>query len=130
MLAIKADSFQENKALQAKIVDKINNGKKVTFKFASTEDKIDFLEQSCKLAAEIGFAAGSAIGAAVGSIGGPVGMFIGGAIGGAIGAFIGRIGVWLANFLWKNVVNKSALYFKEAFSWFGLFPNRVIARTC
>ncbi|MEO1375688.1 MAG: hypothetical protein AAFW70_15510 [Cyanobacteria bacterium J06635_10] len=63
-------------------------------------------------------------------VGGQIGGVIGGAIGGAIGAFIGRIGVWLANFLWKNVVNKSALYFRKAFSWFGLFPNRVIARTC
>ena len=83
------------------------------------------------MATEIGFAVGSTIGAMVGSIGGPIGTVIGGTIGGAIGAFIGKsIGVWLANFLWENVVNKSDLYFKEAFSWFGLFPNRVIARTC
>lgn len=130
MLAIKAERLKEDTVLQTKIVNKINNGKKVTFKFESEEDKIDFLEQSCKLATEAGFAVGSAIGAIAGTaIGGPIGGFIGGAIGGAIGAFIGRIGVWLANFLWKNVVNKSALVFKKAFSWFGLFPNRVIVKT-
>lgn len=130
MLAIKADRLTEDTALQTRVVNKINNGKKVTFKFESEEDKIDFLEQSCKLATEVGFVAGSAIGAIAGTaIGGPIGGFIGGAIGGAIGAFIGRIGVWLANFLWKNVVNKSALVFKKAFSWFGLFPNRVIVKT-
>ena len=131
MLAIKADRFKEDTALQTKVIDKIDNGKKVVFKFASTEDKIYFLEQCCKLATEIGFAVGSTIGAMVGSIGVPVCTVIGGAIGGAIGAFIGqRIGVWLANFLWKNVINKNVLYFKEVFSWFGLRPNRVIARTC
>ena len=130
MLAIKADRFKEDTVLQTKVVNKINNGKKVVFKFESEEDKIDFLEQSCKLATEVGFVAGSAIGAIAGTaIGGPIGGFIGGAIGGAIGALIGRIGVWLANFLWKNVVNKSALVFKKAFSWFGLFPNRVIVKT-
>ena len=130
MLAIKADRFKEDEILQTKVINKINNGKKVVFKFESEEDKIDFLEQSCKLATEVGFVAGSAIGAIAGTaIGGPIGGFIGGAIGGAIGALIGRIGVWLANFLWKNVVNKSALVFKKAFSWFGLFPNRVIVKT-
>ena len=129
MLAIKAERLKEDTVLQTKVVNKINNGKKVTFKFESEEDKIDFLEQSCKLATEVGFVAGSAIGAIAGTaIGGPIGGFIGGAIGGAIGALIGRIGVWLANFLWKNVVNKSALVFKKTFSWFGLFPNRVIVR--
>jgi hypothetical protein len=130
MLAVKADRFKEDEILQTKVINKINNGKKVTFKFESEEDKIDFLEQSCKLATEVGFVAGSAIGAIAGTaIGGPIGGFIGGAIGGAIGALIGRIGVWLANFLWKNVVNKSALVFKKAFYWFGLFPNRVIVKT-
>ncbi len=132
MLAIKPERIKEDTILQTKVVNKINSGKKAIFKFESEEDRIAFLEQSCKLATEVGFAAGSAIGAIAGTaIGGPIGGFIGGAIGGAIGAFIGQsIGVWLANFLWENVVNKSALYFKEAFSWFGLFPNRVIARAC
>lgn len=95
MLAIKADSFKEDTVLQTKVIDKINSGKKVVFKFASTEDKIHFLEQCCKLSTEIGFAAGSAIGSIAGSfIGARIGGVIGGAIGGAIGAFIGQsIGV-------------------------------------
>ncbi|MGB3757669.1 MAG: hypothetical protein WBA07_15035 [Rivularia sp. (in: cyanobacteria)] len=137
MLAIKADRLTEDTVLQTRVVNKINNGKKVTFKFESEEDKMAFLEQCCKLvgskeAAAVGSAIGGTIGTAIGSfVGGPIGGFIGGAIGGTVGAFIGQsIGVWLANFLWKNVVNKSALYFKEAFSWFGLFPNRMIAGTC
>ncbi|MDY6896545.1 MAG: hypothetical protein SWZ49_00480 [Cyanobacteriota bacterium] len=139
MLAIKADRLKEDTVLQTRVVNKINNGKKVTFKFESEEDKMAFLEQSCKLATEAGFVIGSAIGGNIGTavgsffggqIGGTIGGAIGENIGGAIGAFIGRIGAWLANFLWKNVVNKSSLFFKEAFSWFGLFPNRVIARTC
>ncbi|MGB3652059.1 MAG: hypothetical protein WBA41_12715 [Rivularia sp. (in: cyanobacteria)] len=132
MLAVKAERLKEDTVLQTKIVNKINSGKKAVFKFESEEDKIDFLEQSCKLATKVGATAGTAIGGTIGfAIGGPIGGFIGGAIGGAIGAFIGQsIGVWLANFLWENVANKSALYFKEAFSWFGLAPNRLIARTC
>ena len=135
MLAIKADRLKEDTVLQTRVVNKINKGKKVTFKFDLEEDKIAFLEQSCKLATEAGFAVGCNIGSAVvsyfcGSIGGSIGWAIGENIGGAIGAFIGRIGAWLANFLWKNVINKNVLYFKEVFSWFGLRPNRVIARTC
>ena len=139
MLAIKADRLKEDTVLQTRVVNKINKGKKVTFKYDLEEDKIAFLEQSCKLATEAGFAVGSAIGGNIGtavgsffggSIGGSIGRAIGENIGGAIGAFIGRIGAWLANFLWKNVINKNVLYFKEAFSWFGLRPNRVIARTC
>ncbi|MEO1375687.1 MAG: hypothetical protein AAFW70_15505 [Cyanobacteria bacterium J06635_10] len=42
MLAIKADSLKENSALREKVVDKINKGKKVTFKFPSMEDMLDF----------------------------------------------------------------------------------------
>ena len=131
MLAVKAERLKEDTVLQTKVVNKINSGKKAVFKFESEEDKIAFLNQCCKLSgSKVGAAAGSAIGAIAGTaIGGPIGGFLGGAIGGAIGALIGRIGVWLANFLWKNVVNKSALVFKKAFSWFGLFPNRVIVRT-
>ncbi len=132
MLAIKAERIKEDTILQTKVVNKINSGKKPVFKFDSEEAKIAFLEQSCKLATQVGATAGTAIGGLIGgAIGGPIGFAIGGAIGSAVGAFIGEsIGVWLANFLWENVVNKGALFFKEKFSWFGLAPNRLIARTC
>lgn len=128
-MAYSIQNIQENQELQNQVTQRLNQGKKVIFKFDNEQDKLDFIKQAKKLLTRIGGFAGAGIGLTVGSMFGIFGAAVGAGIGTMVGAAIScSLGAWLANFLWHNVINRNKINYREAFSWFGLAPNRMIVR--
>jgi len=131
-----ADSLRNREDLRNELVKRVNRGKKVKIEFLSEEQEIVFCQAIERFAAESGAILGGAIGAIVGGavggmfggVGVPIGASIGLGIGAAIGDMIGySIGMWLAKFLWENIINNKNLTIDNCYKWFGLRadPNKV-----
>jgi len=131
-----ANELRDNEYLRDELVKRVNRGKKVKIEFLSEEQKMEFCEATALFAASvgaelggtIGAVIGGAIGSALGGVGAPIGVLIGGGIGATIGAITGySIGVWLAKFLWENILNKNNITINNCYKWFGLRhdPNKV-----
>lgn len=126
---VKAISLRENHDLQNQVVQRLNQGKIVVIKFENEKDKLDFIKHSQTLLTLGGAVGGIVAGLAVGGMLGPAGAAIGAGIGGIMGACSGySLGTWLANFLWNNVLKNGNFKYKDACSWFGLAPHRMIVQ--
>jgi membrane protein DedA with SNARE-associated domain len=134
---INVTDLRNDAATQSIVSAMFEQGRKVVFKFASSEEKAEFMHECGEIGGSIlgvagslfgGAAGGAAAGALIGSSAGPVGTAIGAAIGTIVGALVGyTLGAWVAHFIFEIAkrLGASAINQRELWSWFGLRPNRV-----
>lgn len=132
-MTIDVTDLRDNAATQSIVGELFARGRKVVFKFASSEEKAEFMDECGRIGGSFlgvagGAAGGAAAGALFGSAFGPVGTTIGTIIGTIVGALVGyTLGAWLAHFIYEiaKSLGAEALLTRELWSWFGSRPNRV-----